>query len=545
LVDKLFRHARVAAVFASRTALLLGFLLPTAATAEPLELLARIGPWPAVSELIGYNGRIWFANSVKFRNHNSADIHSYDPDTGAARYERHLFSQDAGTPTVAGGLLYWPFEDSRFSPGRAEFMVTNGRDWAWQGMPQGQAFHLHTMATLNGTLYAATSAWAAGLQGSEDGGRTWSVLYDHPTPPRRVSRITRLVPDGDGLYAGLTFWSETGPRVWQWKEGTLSPVPGWPEGHAVSALTLHRGALYAVQHKNTTRTLLRAVEGRVEPVEGLAGAPVRALASDGSDLWAVGSDGAGGGALWRSADGLAWTQVQMFKGAVPLDVLAYRGAVWVGTKGPGDRGGLYGPLIANPFPGSPVPPALPARPAAPDPGRLKDDLASLDTALADPGSYAGHGRGLRPILRRLAAAGTPEAGAALAERLGGALPEHEVRMFGGQLRLSAATMTRWYLLWAMARTGHGKVPTAFLLEDWKAEPNDAEKYLDAPPAAAWAVSELRQDDPETIDALVARLDRPGDPDWLNGDLIGALTVLTGQRFGYDTEAWRAWWRAQR
>ena len=34
--------------------------------------------------------------------------------------------------------------------------------------------------------------------------------------------------------------------------------------------------------------------------------------------------------------------------------------------------------------------------------------------------------------------------------------------------------------------------------------------------------------------LIARLDHPGDPDWLAGDIIGSLTVLTGERFGHDT-----------
>ena len=31
------------------------------------------------------------------------------------------------------------------------------------------------------------------------------------------------------------------------------------------------------------------------------------------------------------------------------------------------------------------------------------------------------------------------------------------------------------------------------------------------------------------------------PDWLAGDMVGALTALTGQRFGHDYGAWRSWW----
>ena len=48
----------------------------------------------------------------------------------------------------------------------------------------------------------------------------------------------------------------------------------------------------------------------------------------------------------------------------------------------------------------------------------------------------------------------------------------------------------------------------------------------------------------TIGALVARLDQAGDPLWLTGDVVGALTALTGRRFGYDRAAWQAWWHAE-
>ena len=121
---------------------------------RPLSALARIGPWPAVSALIGYRGRLWFVNSVKHADHNSADLYSYDPKSGDPRYERHLFSQDAGRPAVSGGLLYWPFEDARFSVGRGEFMLTNGRDWQWRSLPYPRVLHLHTMLSHRGILYA-------------------------------------------------------------------------------------------------------------------------------------------------------------------------------------------------------------------------------------------------------------------------------------------------------------------------------------------------------------------------------------------------------
>ena len=118
----------------SRLGLLLvvGLLLvadPSPAS-ESLVPLARPGPWSGVSALIGYGARLWFVNSVPFVDHNSADVYSYDPVTGDTRYERHLFSQDAGSPVVAAGLLYWPFEDARFSMGLGEYMVTDIANWS-------------------------------------------------------------------------------------------------------------------------------------------------------------------------------------------------------------------------------------------------------------------------------------------------------------------------------------------------------------------------------------------------------------------------------
>jgi hypothetical protein len=80
------------------------------------------------SRLIGYQDRLWLANSVKGVNHNSADLYSYDPDGGALRYERHLFSQDAGRPVVADGLLYWPFEDATSPPPRTRTHHHTARD---------------------------------------------------------------------------------------------------------------------------------------------------------------------------------------------------------------------------------------------------------------------------------------------------------------------------------------------------------------------------------------------------------------------------------
>jgi formylglycine-generating enzyme required for sulfatase activity len=72
-------------------------------------------------------------------------------------------------------------------------------------------------------------------------------------------------------------------------------------------------------------------------------------------------------------------------------------------------------------------------------------------------------------------------------------------------------------------------------------PYRAEKYLAPAPAAAWAAAELRQADDATLEALITRLGATDSPRCLDGDFVGGLTAVTGQRFGYELAAWRDWW----
>ena len=224
---------------ARRAALAAALLWALPASAEPLVLLARPGPWPAVSGLVGYGERLWFANSALFEDHNAADVYSYDPATGKVRFEANLFSQGPGTPVVAGGLLYWPFEDARASTGRGEFMLTDGRRWRWHVLPEGQVFHVHAMAALGGALYAATSAWRAGIQRSDDGGRRWRIVYEHPSAPRTVSRFTELAELDERLYAGLSAWRQDGIKLWRVGADGAAPVGAWPEGENGRAIIPH------------------------------------------------------------------------------------------------------------------------------------------------------------------------------------------------------------------------------------------------------------------------------------------------------------------
>ena len=63
--------------------------------------------------------------------------------------------------------------------------------------------------------------------------------------------------------------------------------------------------------------------------------------------------------------------------------------------------------------------------------------------------------------------------------------------------------------------------------------------------AMWAAARIGRRHDALIAALIEGLGRTGEPNWLDGDRIGALTALTGQRFGYDLGRWRDWWAATR
>jgi hypothetical protein len=169
----------------------------------------------------------------------------------------------------------------------------------------------------------------------------------------------------------------------------------------------------------------------------------------------------------------------------------------------------------------------------------------MDTAFQAADAHARHAETVRAAVRRLAREGTADVGRAFEARLGAPAPEKMVSLFGGALVETAGALERWYLLWGLAYNGHGRVPVGLLSAPWTHEPNRAEKYFEPAPLAMWAAARLGQDDAETIDALVRGLGRDGEPDWLDGDRIGALTALTGERFGYDVGAWRAWWQARR
>lgn len=120
--------------------------------------------------------------------------------------------------------------------GRGEYVVTNGREWRWRILPEGQVFHVHAMATSGGRLFAATSAWHAGLQRSDDGGVTWRPFYDHSTPSGLVSRMTTLAVLDGTLYAGLTAFGDSSVKLFRVEGDIVRPLSGWPRGEAIDVL---------------------------------------------------------------------------------------------------------------------------------------------------------------------------------------------------------------------------------------------------------------------------------------------------------------------
>ena len=529
----------------------------------PLTVLVEVKPWPVVSRLIGFGGRLWFANSVKGRNHNSADIYSVDLEKSDVRYERHLFSQDAGRPVIADGLLYWPFEDARFSLGFGHFMVTDGNRWREGVIPTSRIFHTHAMAATD-QLVAATSAWRARLNLSPDGGRTWRQVYDHPTPERRVSRIVDLATLGTQVFGSLTSRNQRG--LMRFDGVSVEPVPGWPMGQRILALTASRDHVYGLVRKADGTTIWRTDGGSSEKVAGLheiegddAGDVARDLIADENGLWLL-TNGKTGGRVWRSEDGRTWNKRYAFSGGEAFELASYQSRIFAGGTNPkrgvgmlwgsnerrkiraGDELGNLTDLASS---------ASTSLSTSTSPTEI-DWMAAgakLDRLLAAPSTYQERGRKLRDLVRSLLAEDPPPG--FFAQRLTSPMPGEPMSLIGGAVQIPAALMGRALVLFGMALQGEEaitqkfRIPITLLDEPWTRPPNRAEKYFDSQPFALWTVASTGQDDRATIDALIKRLDRTDDPLWLKGDIIGALTVLTDRRHAYDVAAWKQWWLATR
>jgi len=521
-------------------ALLKPVALVHAASDGPLVRLARPGVWPGASHLIAYDGRIWFVNSAPFEDTNAADIYSYDPQTGTLRYERGLFTQDTGAPAVVGGKLFWPFEDPRFSMGAGEYAVTDGQAWRWRRLPEGSAMHVHAMAACGGELVAVTGGWEGQLQVSKDGGTTWHLAATYPKGEASFSRLVRVAPFQGRCFVGASAEGRRDGKLLEWTDGRLVAVPGWPEADRADGLTVHAGLLFAWADSGRTQTLLAFDGKRIVPVSTPPSGPLRALASDGAYLWAV-SGYNGAGALWRSRDGAVWTEIQRFN-ELPISLNAVAGAVFVGTYRE-EGGGLWGPRVVLPPLGTTVTmfEDRSANPAATaDTTKTAAEIRRLVSGRVEINGGLGQ---VRHAFQRLAGNSDPALGHDLAALYSRVSLEGHVRLFTGE-RVLQTDLARWYMLGAMAANGHGRVPPDLISVPFSGEQNRAEKYFDLPIAAIATVGWIGQDDPETIAALIRRLDHEKDPRWLRADAVAALTALTGKRFGHDIAHWRAWWNGR-
>jgi hypothetical protein len=401
---------------------------------------------------------------------------------------------------------------------------------------------VHGALELDGRLWLAASWGSPVLLASVDAGRSWQIEYLAPDPNGRIDRVLRLEKLGSDLYGYLLEGVRKGEHsLVRLRDGALVSVPGWPERSEILSLTAFQGWLYASIPAPNGGALWRTNGLRSERMDDAPRA-VRDLASDGNAIWAL-SARREGGSVWRSSDGRRWVHDAELPTGLPREIALYAGEPYVGGRGPRRRGALWGP----PSPG-PVESPLPADP--PFPAQLAPDLdwaaagAAIDRALADPESYAHGARGLIELLLPLALAEPPQA--FFTERLRANFAAGDVDLLGGRgPRVPLDKLGPWALFWAMAVSGQGPVPVEWLSTPWSSEPNEREKYFEPAVGAIAATSWTGEGDLATLEALMRRLDSETDPDWLTGDVIGALSVLTEQRFGYDVAAWKAWWQRER
>ena len=164
----------------------------------------------------------------------------------------------------------------------------------------------------------------------------------------------------------------------------------------------------------------------------------------------------------------------------------------------------------------------------------------LETALKKLENYDGHGRGLRETIGT-ALSKKPPAGF-FTSLLNAEVPDEEIEMFGGQFSVPARDIAIWQLYAAIGLNGEKTVSPSLLQRRWRHKPNGPQKWMDPLLIGLHAIQRTGQNDSATVDALVRRLDNVEDPDWLRSQVSGTLVAITGQRFAYDLEAWKAWWR---
>ena len=518
------------------------------ARSAELRVLAQIGPWPAADRLIAYRGRLWFSTSVKGVNHNSADLWSIDPASGDTRYERYLFSQDAGIAAVHGGLLFWPHEDMRMGGGYGVISVTDGKNWRNLYLPSAsRMLHTHAVSEWNGKLVVAMAGWNSALATSSDLGRTWKTLIDDEPREGGFHRYNGLGVLGDRLV--VRHWERSGVSVSEFRDGKMRKTPGWPKGVDVSELVVFQHALYAIVRTQDDVTELWHIAGDDYRANKISISPrgldLRAITSDGQSLWlAVRTPD--GGQLWSSRDGVEFMLAHSFGGGTPVSITSLgENQIYVGGKSDDGQAIVWGPrepatAASQTFARAGLP-AVPSCSHSELGGRrlhqdLHDELQGID-------NYQRHGSGLLEAIGNLVSKRPPPG--FFARFLEVELPEQPIEVFGGQFSVPAREIGLWHLINAMEANCEASVPVRLLEPPWSRKSNGPQKWFDPLLVAMRVIQQLRQNDRSTIDALVTRLDRSNDPDWLQSQIVGTLTAITGQRFAYDFDEWHNWWRGAR
>jgi len=517
-----------------------------AAASEP-ERVASVGPWPGASQLITYRDRIWFVNSSPFRDTNAADIYSHDPQTGTTRFERSLFSQDVGEPVVYDGLLHWPYEDPRRSAGTGEYAVTNGEDWRWQVMDNGHAMHLHALSTCADQLVGVTGSWTGQFLQKNPQTGIWDLRYDYPAGAAAFSRLVSVKEYKSSCYVAGSANRDPQVRLMRVDGNTTSPVPGWPASDRVAGLTVHAGALYGWSDSGADRKLLTWDGDKVTSIKTDSNHRVRDLHSNGNTLFMISSNQQQG-TLW-SLKNNSFNEVAKLP-FVPISLTGHANKIYIGSYRKNGTG-LWSVDVPDALRSEPVkrnePTPLPLVSPTQIPdltdAELEAEFQSIKGMITNPNASSDVVKLLRATLGRPANVAHPGFGDVLTRLLKVPLPDTTVTMFTGR-ELVWQEVVHWYLLHALSINGHGSIDTALLERPWTRPENRSQKYFDTTVAAIVATGWLGQNNLRTLRALINRLDKPGDPAWLQSDLTGALAAITGQPFGNDSEKWKRWWRGQ-
>ncbi len=521
-------------------------LLPVIVFADEPHRVAHFPSWPGVSQLITYDQRVWLVNSQPYKDTNVADVYSYAPSAGRLSYERSLFSQDAGNPVVYQGLLYWPFEDPRRSAGAGEFAVTDGRVWQWNSMQSGSVMHVHAMNVCDNQLVAVTGSWTGQLH-RQTGKKDWQLQYDYPSGAAPFSRLVNVTEYNGECFVAASANGKVEPKLFRIDSDGTSALQDWPSSDRVDSLTVHRDKLFAFADTGGSRQLLEFDGSSTSSLTIEQGHRPAALHSNGENLWLLtrsSDENNARGRLWLYTDDGAFESVATIKHP-PISITSYANALYIGTYHH-SGGGLWryeidgAEAVANAdtktYFASPV--SLTSDNKLTE--MLYDELHAL---LRDPASTENYARILRRSLANHPQAEKPEFGQAITRLLGVEFDSTLIPMFTRD-PVPKVKLIRWYLLTTLAINGYGRVDPALIVAQDKLDSTGSGKQFEPSVAAIAATGWLNQNDPQTLKALISRLNRSSDPLWVKADVIGALSAVTGKSYGYDIAMWNRWWKNQ-